>query len=151
LHYFPSFSSFLCALKIATQTSAHSSQILMPFGPIIKKRDSLGGLPQNEQQRSAVARMSTGRFAPGADSVLSLFRFMGSILLYERMKRKIRWKRKPVTAGTRAAYSPAYTQAQERRETVVIELRAAQGTDAEIVSASPQTNIRLVRSGGNAK
>jgi TP901 family phage tail tape measure protein len=57
----------------------------------------------------------------------------------------------PVTAGTRAAYSAAYMPAQERRETVVIELRAAQGTDAEIVSASPQTNIRLVRSGGNAK
>jgi hypothetical protein len=61
----------------------------MPFGPIIKKRESVGGLPQKEQQRSAVARMSRGCFAPGADSALFLFRFMGSILLYERMNRKM--------------------------------------------------------------
>jgi TP901 family phage tail tape measure protein len=49
----------------------------------------------------------------------------------------------PVTQGERTAYS-----LQERRETAVIELRAAQGTEAEIIRAAPETNIRLIRSGG---
>jgi TP901 family phage tail tape measure protein len=51
----------------------------------------------------------------------------------------------PVTQGERAAYS-----LQERRDISIIELRAAQGTDAEIKQVSPETNIRLIRSGGNA-
>jgi TP901 family phage tail tape measure protein len=49
----------------------------------------------------------------------------------------------PVTQGERTAYST-----QERRESVLIELRAAPGTEAEIIRAAPETNIRLIRSGG---
>jgi hypothetical protein len=51
----------------------------------------------------------------------------------------------PITQGERATYS-----LQERRDISIIELRAAQGTDAEVKQVSPETNIRLIRSGGNA-
>ena len=50
----------------------------------------------------------------------------------------------PVTQGERAAYS-----LQGRRDLSIIELRAAQGTEAEIKQAAPETHIRLIRSGGN--
>jgi hypothetical protein len=50
----------------------------------------------------------------------------------------------PVTQAERIAYSM-----QERRETVVIEVAAAQGTEARIVRSPKNVNIRLVHSGAN--
>jgi hypothetical protein len=50
----------------------------------------------------------------------------------------------PVTQAERVAYS-----IQERRETVVIEVAAAQGTEARIVRSPKNVNIRLVHSGAN--
>ena len=48
----------------------------------------------------------------------------------------------PVTQAERMAYS-----LQERRETVVIEVSAAKGTSARVVSAPRDVDIRLVKSG----
>jgi TP901 family phage tail tape measure protein len=51
----------------------------------------------------------------------------------------------PITRAERAAYG-----AGGRRETVVIEVSAAKGTEARIVKAPRDVDIRLVSSGGNA-
>jgi hypothetical protein len=50
----------------------------------------------------------------------------------------------PVTKAERMAYS-----LEERRETVVIEVAAARGTDARIVKAPRDIDIQLVSSGAN--
>jgi len=51
----------------------------------------------------------------------------------------------PITQGERMAYS-----VREQIQRLVIEVIAGKGTDARVVSAPPDTDIKLVRSGGNA-
>jgi hypothetical protein len=50
----------------------------------------------------------------------------------------------PITWAERTAYNLS-----ERRETVVIEVAAAKGTDARIIKAPQNIDIQLVSSGGN--